>query len=102
EAIAFHIVPRQVQTHWPLILWANPVLPVVSRCKIAAWPTQNGNAQLLNGFHHVLAIAICVRKRTPFFVDATIDHPSEMLAEVSKQVRIDFTDLAIDVDLNSG
>src|SRR5436305_1554057 len=100
EAVAFQIVPSEVESDRSLILWPNPILPVVSRRKISARPAQNRNTQVLGRFHHVFAIAIGVRKRTAFFVDAAVDHSAQVLAEVAEQMGIDFADLAVDVNLD--
>jgi hypothetical protein len=47
EAVALQIVPGKIQPHRPLILWSNPVLPVIPGSEITAGPTENRNVQVL-------------------------------------------------------
>src|SRR5204863_4118184 len=57
--------------------------------------------EVSNRLHHVLAIAIGVGKRGAFVEDPTFDTPSQMFGEVAVDLRVDWSDRALRIELYS-
>ena len=101
EAIGFDAAPGVFGAHGALILRADAVLPVVAGDEVAAGPAQDGDAEVADGFHDVLAVALGVGERTAFLVDAAVDAAAEVLGEIAEDVGMHLADDAVGVDLDA-
>src|SRR5262249_8774862 len=79
----------------------DAVHPVIVRDEVAARPAQLGDIQILDGVHHIAAIAVRIGERRPFLEDAAVNAPSQMLDEVSVDFWIDLSDYALGINLDA-
>ena len=76
--------PVIVTQRWSLVLRSDAIHPVVIVGKTAARPAQHRNLQRLQGFEHILAVAVDVGNlRTFTHPETTVDARSEVFGELS-------------------
>ena len=92
ELIRVDGIPCLVEHARAILLRADAVEPVVAGNKVPAGITNDGNAELANFIHHVLAKTVGVRKLRAGIVDAFVNRATEMLKEGAEKIAVQRSD----------
>ena len=88
ELIGVEGVPSLVKDGRSILLWPNPVEPMIARNEVSAGIPHDGNLEMANFLEHVGAEAIAVSKFRAGIVDALIDSAAQVLEEGAKDISI--------------
>ena len=84
-------VPCQISPCWAFQQRAYSIHPSVARNEITAGVAYNWQVQTAERCHYICAQPVLVSKRRIWFVNATIDAPSQVLGKPTEDIALNST-----------
>src|SRR3977135_1078335 len=97
KAVGLLAAPGKLDAPRAVFLRPDAVGPVVATDEVAAWPAQDGHAQITRGLQDGRAETVRVAEWRTLGVHAAIDAAAEMLDEGAVDLAIPATDGAIEI-----